>query len=121
MEFINAVEKVQKVYKEKRPNQLYGVYTNEMANMQGNDFAWVDFFDKSSWMAESDTFWQDYEAVHGAGSAMDFVKAIEASTDGERHELKVDQSSLLPLFEGGPGEDEDRATVVVAHELVRAL
>jgi hypothetical protein len=97
MEFISAVEKVQKVYKEKRADQMYGVYTNEMANMQGNDFAWVDFFDKSSWMGESDTFWQDFEAVHGEGSMAKFMKSIEASTDGERHELWIYREDLSGL------------------------
>ena len=97
MEFIGAVEKVQQVYKEKRPNQMYGIYTNEMANMQGNDFAWVDFFNKSSWMGQADTFWQDYEAVHGEGSAMEFLKTIEATTDGERHEMWVYREDLSGL------------------------
>ena len=97
MEFWNAVEKMQKVYVEKRPDPIYGMYTNEMANMEGNDFAWVEFFDSSSWMGQPDTIWQDYEAVHGAGSSMEFMKAIEGSTDGERHELWVYREDLSGL------------------------
>lgn len=97
MEFFNAVEKVQKVYAEKRSDDIYGVYTNEMANMQGNDFAWVDFFDSSAWMGQTDTFYQEFEAVHGEGSMADFMKAIEGSTAGERHELWVYRADLSGL------------------------
>lgn len=97
MEFISAVEQVQQVYKEKRPDQIYGIYTNEMANMEGNDFAWVDFFGSSSWMGQQDTFFQDFEAVHGEGSAGKFMKTIENTTDGERHELWVYREDLSGL------------------------
>lgn len=97
MDFWNAVEKMQKVYTEKRSDQLYGIYTNEMANMQGNDFAWVEFFDSSAWLGQPDTLWKEYEEVHGEGSAMDFLKAIEGSTDGERHELWVYREDLSGL------------------------
>ena len=97
MEFFNLLDKVQKTYTEKRSDQLYGVYTNEMANMEGNDFAWVEFFDKTSWMGKPDTFAQDYEAVHGEGSMVDMMKTLEASTDGERQELWIYREDLSGL------------------------
>lgn len=97
MEFFNVLDKVQKVYSEKRSDQLYGVYTNEMANMDGNDFAWVEFFDSSAWMGQPDTFMQDYEAVYGEGSMGDLMKGLETSTDGERHELWVYREDLSGL------------------------
>ena len=97
MEFFNVLDKVQKTYAEKRPDQLYGVYTNEMANMEGNDFAWVEFFDKSSWMGRPDTFPQDYEAVHGEGSMTEMMKMLESSTSGERQELWIYREDLSGL------------------------
>ena len=97
MEFISAVEQVQQVYKVKRPDQIYGIYTNEMANMEGNDFVWVDFFSSSSWMGQQDTFFQEFEAVHGEGSGSKFMKTIESTTDGERHELWVYREDLSGL------------------------
>ena len=47
-----VLKKVVKVYKEKMPDQLYGIYSNEMNNMEGMDYGWVDFFENSSWLAQ---------------------------------------------------------------------
>jgi thiol-disulfide isomerase/thioredoxin len=88
MDFMDkVVKKVVKVYKEKMPDQLYGVYTNEMNNMNGMDFGWVEFFDNSSWMAKEDKFMQYFEEVHGAGSFAAFLADLEATTDGENTEV----------------------------------
>ena len=88
MDFMEkVVNKVVKMYKEKMPDQIYGIYTNEMPNMDGMDFAWVDFFDNSSWMAKDDTFMQDFEEVHGTGSFQQFIKDVEATTDGDKGEI----------------------------------
>ena len=83
----NVVSKVVKVYKEKMPEQIYGVYTNEMNNMDGMDFGWVDFFDGSSWLGKEDKFPQYFEEVHGAGSFPKFLADVEATTDGDRTEI----------------------------------
>ena len=88
MDFIEkVVNKVVKMYKEKMPDQIYGIYTNEMPNMDGMDFAWVDFFDSYSWMAKDDTFMRDFEDVHGTGSFQQFMKDVEATTDGDKGEI----------------------------------
>ena len=88
MDFMEkVVNKVVKMYKEKMPYQIYGIYTNEMPNMDGMDFAWVDFFDNSSWMAKDDTFMQDFEEVHGTGSFQQFIKDVEETTDGDKGEI----------------------------------
>lgn len=88
MDFMEkVVNKVVKMYKEKMPDQIYGIYTNEMPNMDGMDFAWVDFFDNSSWMAKDDTFMQDFEEVHGTGSFQQFIKDVEETTDGDKGEI----------------------------------
>ncbi len=82
-----VIKKVVKVYKEKMPDQLYGVYSNEMNNMDGMDFGWVEFFDSSSWLGKEDKFMQNFEEVHGAGSFASFLADVEATTDGERTEI----------------------------------
>lgn len=82
-----VINKVVKVYKEKMPDQLYGVYSNEMNNMDGMDFGWVEFFDNSSWLGKEDKFMQDFEEVHGAGSFAKFMADVEATTDGDRTEI----------------------------------
>lgn len=82
-----VLQKVAKVYKEKMPDQLYGVYSNEMSNMDGMDFGWVEFFDSSSWLAKEDKFVQFFEEVHGAGSFAGFMADVEATTDGETTEI----------------------------------
>lgn len=87
-EFMEKVlKKVVKMYKEKMPDQIYGVYSNEMSNMDGLDFGWVDFFDGSSWLGREDKFVQNFEEVHGAGSFEGFLADVEATTDGERTEI----------------------------------
>tara|TARA_R110000765_G_scaffold106213_5_gene196564 strand:+ start:2233 stop:2994 length:762 start_codon:yes stop_codon:yes gene_type:complete len=88
MDFMEkVVKKVAKMYKEKMPDQIYGLYTNEIPNMDGMDFAWVDFFDNSSWMAKDDTFMRDFEEVHGTDSFQQFIKDVEATTDGDKGEI----------------------------------
>lgn len=87
-DFIEKVlKKVAKVYKEKMPDQIYGVYSNEMNNMDGMDFGWVDFFDSSSWLGREDKFMQYFEEVHGSGSFSKFIADVEATTDGDRTEI----------------------------------
>ena len=87
-DFIEKVlKKVSKVYKEKMPDQLFGVYSNEMNNMDGMDFAWVDFFENSSWLGKENKLPQYFEEVHGAGSFAQFMTDVEATTDGDRTEI----------------------------------
>ena len=88
MDFFNKVlANVNKVYAEKMGDQIHGAYTNELNNMEGLDFAWVDFFDNMSWMGREDKFPQDYEAVHGEGSFAGFLKDVADTTEGQRTEL----------------------------------
>ncbi len=106
MEFMDkVVSKVVKMYKEKMPDQIYGVYTNEMSNMDGMDFGWVDFFDSSSWLGKEDKFVQNFEEVHGAGSFVKFIADVEATTDGERTEIWTLRKDL-----SGPGAKVIAAT-----------
>ena len=98
-EFMEKVlKKVVQMYKEKMPDQIYGVYSNEMTNMDGMDFGWVDFFDSSSWLGKEDKFVQNFEEVHGSGSFTKFLADVEATTDGERTEIWMLRKDL-----SGPG------------------
>lgn len=94
MEFNSILDRVYKVFKTKEPDQPWGVYFNEMPNMDGQDFVWVDFFDKSEWMGREDKFAQWFEEVHGAGSFANFLKDVEAATNGDTGELWVYRKDL---------------------------
>ncbi|MFS4456690.1 hypothetical protein [Maribacter sp. 2304DJ31-5] len=89
-----VIKKVVKVYEEKMPDQLYGVYSNEMNNRSGLDFGWVEFFDNSSWLGKEDKFPQYFEEVHGARSFQGFLADVEATTDGDSTEIWVLREDL---------------------------
>lgn len=105
-QMIEILTKVKKVRMEKYADWPYGVYTNEMPDdWDGRDMAFVDFFNTSSWMGREDTFPQDFNAVHGEGSFMEFLKMVEDATNGSRVELWVyreDLSGLGPLVPAAP-------------------
>lgn len=107
-DFVEKVlKKVTKVYKEKMPDQLYGVYSNEMNNMDGMDFGWVEFFEGSSWLGKEDKFAQYFEEVHGAGSFEKFIGDVEATTDGDKTEvwqLRKDLSGPSAKVMAAPGQ-----------------
>lgn len=86
-DFMGVLDKVTKVFKTKDPDEQWGVYFNELSNMDGQDMAWVNFFDSSSWMSEEDKFPQWYEEVHGEGTFMEFLKEFGDTTNGDSQEL----------------------------------
>ena len=104
MEFNSILDRVYKVFKTKDPDQQWGAYYNELPNMGGQDFVWVDFFDKSEWMGREDKFAQWYEEVHGAGSFAGFLKDVEAATNGDMGELWIYRKDLS----GSTGEVSPR-------------
>lgn len=104
MEFASILDRVQKVFKTKDPDHQWGSYFNELPNMDGQDFVWVDFFDKSAWMGEEDKFMEWFEEVHGAGSFSNFLKDVEAATNGDRGELWIYRGDLS----GSSGEVKTR-------------
>ncbi|MEX0361160.1 MAG: hypothetical protein AB3N10_09255 [Allomuricauda sp.] len=86
-EFMGLLDKVTKVFKTKDADSQWGVYFNELSNTDGQDMAWVNFFDSSSWMAQEDKFPQWYEEVHGEGTFMEFLKAFGDTTHSDVQEL----------------------------------
>lgn len=106
-EMISILERVKKVNLEKSPEEPYGVYTNEMPDTKdGRDMAFVNFFSNSGWMGREDTFMKKYEEVHGAGSFTDFLKDVEAATNGDRSELWTYREDLSGL--GGTISAQER-------------
>jgi hypothetical protein len=98
MEFLEELKKVRKVYAEKMPEKIFGIYHNTMpANDDRNfnrDFGWVEFFDSMSVMGEEDKFPQYFEEVHGAGSFAKFLQAFGEITNGDMTELWTFRADL---------------------------
>lgn len=86
-DFVKLLDKVTEVFKTKDGAEQWGVYWNELANKDGQDMAWVNFYESSSWMSQEDKFPQWYEEVHGEGSFMEFLKEFDATTHGDMQEL----------------------------------
>ncbi|RDY61174.1 hypothetical protein [Flagellimonas nanhaiensis] len=94
MEFMEVLDRVYKVFHTKDPEHQWGVYFNELSNNEGQDFVWVDFFDKTAWMGREDKFVQWYEEVHGSGSFPAFLKDFESVTNSNNEELWVFRKDL---------------------------
>ncbi|MEL6919090.1 MAG: hypothetical protein AAFO99_15340 [Bacteroidota bacterium] len=94
MEFMSVLDKVHNVFKAKDPDHQWGVYFNELANNDGQDMVWVDFFDKSAWMGREDKFPQWYEEVHGEGSFLSFLREFENTTNSDHQELWMFRADL---------------------------
>lgn len=103
-QFMSVLDKVHEVFKAKDPDHQWGVYFNELNNMDGQDMVWVDFFDKSAWMGRDDKFPQWFEEVHGPGTFMSFLTDFENSTNGDNQELWVFRGDLS----GSSGEVQAR-------------
>lgn len=90
-EFMELMKKVRKVYAEKMPERIYGVYHNAMPSNDDRaferDLGWVEFFDSMGIFGEDDKFSQYYEEVYGANTFLDFVKAFENVTNGDMMEI----------------------------------
>lgn len=85
---MKLLENIQKVMKDKFPNETYGIYTNELPSTKdGRDLAFVSFFQKSAWMGDDWKFAEKYNEVHGADSFARFIKDWEQVTQGKESEL----------------------------------
>ncbi|WP_262420343.1 hypothetical protein [Flagellimonas meishanensis] len=102
-EMMSVLDRVHKVFKTKDPDHQWGVYFNELNNMDGQDMVWVDFFDQSAWMGRDDMFPQWYEEVHGAGSFPEFLKDLDDTTHGDSAELWVFRKDLSGATGDVPG------------------
>ena len=107
-ELMGVLGKVHKVFKTKDPDGQWGVYWNQLANNDGQDMVWIDFFDSMSWMGENDQFPQWYEEVYGEGTFLEFVNEFEAATDGDSQEIWM----FRPDLSGAVG----KVTAIAARE-----
>ncbi len=91
MEFTEELKKVRKVYAEKMPERIFGVYHNAMQFNEDRkfqrDFGCVEFFDSMGKFGEEDKFPQYFEEVHGAGSFAKFGSVFEETTNDDMLEL----------------------------------
>lgn len=92
---LNLVAKMKKVYAEKLPNEIYGIYTNQFpSTKEGRDLAVVSFYDKSAWLGNDVEISKKYDEVYGKGSFDQFLKDWYAVTDGGETELWNYRSDL---------------------------
>jgi hypothetical protein len=74
------IEKAKEVYTKKLPNEVFGIYKNQLGDSKdGRDVMIVWFFDSLSWMDEDNQFPMKYEEVHGPGSWVLFQREVEAT------------------------------------------
>lgn len=92
------IGRVAKMNKEKYPDDIYGVYTNEFGSTnEGKDVVFVDFFESSAKLGEQDENWiSNYNAVNGAGSFDRDIKTWFELTNGSERELWI----LVPELSG---------------------
>ena len=96
---LKLVEKINKVYVDKLPDETYGIYTNEFSSTkEGRDLAIISFFDKSSWLGENNGVDKKFDEVYGAGSWDQFLidwTAITASGETELWSFRPDLSGNI--------------------------
>lgn len=92
---MKLVKKVQDVYAEKSPNEIYGIYTNEFpSTKEGRDLSLNSFFDKSAWLGQDNSIAKKYDEMNGAGSWAQFLKDWMDVTNGGETELWIFQPNL---------------------------
>ena len=99
MDKVNAMlDKVHKVYTDKLPDDIYGVYRNELpSTSEGKDIMMGFFFDKYAWMGIDNGFDKKYEEVYGKDSWKTFMADWNAQVKGiesEIWEYRADLSGL---------------------------
>ena len=100
-EAMALVDKIGKVYAQKLPNEIYGIYTNEFSSTkEGKDLTVVSFFDKMGWIGENNGMDKKFDEVHGKGSWDKFLKDWYDVTEGGESELWV----FLPDLSGINGD-----------------
>ena len=94
-EALALVEKIHKMYAEKFPDEIYGIYTNEFSSTkEGRDLAVISFFDKSAWLGQDSEMGKKYDEMYGEGGFDQFLTDWYAVTDGGESELWVFRPDL---------------------------
>jgi hypothetical protein len=101
MDKVNAMlDKVHKVESEKLPDEIMGIYRNELpSSSEGKDIVMGFFFDKYAWMGIDNGFNKKFEEVYGKDSWKTFMTDWNAQVKGlesEIWEYREDLSGLPP-------------------------
>ena len=94
-EAMKLVEKINKVYAQKSPDEVYGIYTNEFSSTkEGRDLAVISFFNKSAWLGEDHGIDQKYNDMYGTGSWDQFLTDWMEVTNGGETEIWIFRPEL---------------------------
>ncbi|HPE57899.1 MAG TPA: hypothetical protein P5514_09605 [Bacteroidales bacterium] len=85
--FKALLEKVVEVYKQKEYPNYFEVYFNQFDSDNGRDVAIGFGFPNYAFFDEDDTFWKDYEDVHGEGSRWKFFEEFRDIVNNSYDEL----------------------------------
>jgi hypothetical protein len=95
------IGKIQKVYAEKIPGEIFGIYFNEVpSTSDGRDMMIVSFFDKYAWMGIDDGFDAKYEEMYGKNSTETLWNEWRDCTVAQENEIweyKAELSGLPAL------------------------
>jgi hypothetical protein len=94
--FTALCEKVLEVYKKKNYPDYFTVYRTQFTSGSGRDIAIGFGFKNYAFFDEEDTFWKDYEEIHGEGSKWKFTEEYREIVESSFEEL----STLIPELSG---------------------
>jgi hypothetical protein len=95
--FNAMLEKVAEVYKEKKYDHGFSVYTSAFDSGDGEDVVLEWQFGKWAWFDREEKFRKDYEEVHGEGTWWQFMEEYQDVVESSTDELAV----LLKDLSGG--------------------
>ena len=95
--FQALLEKVVEVYKQKDYKNYFEVYKNQFRSGNGHDVAIGFGFKNYAFFDEEDTFWNDYEEVHGEGARWKFFEEFREVVKSSYDEV----SEYVPEMSGG--------------------
>ncbi|MBN2173813.1 MAG: hypothetical protein JW731_06765 [Bacteroidales bacterium] len=95
--FNALLEKVVEVYKQKNYPNYFEVYRTQFSSPSGRDVAIGFGFKNYAFFDKEDTFWKDYEGVHGEGSKWKFFEEYRDIVISTYDEV----SEYVPELSGG--------------------
>ena len=95
--FKEILDKVKKVYVEKKYEWSFGVYWSQFDVHADEDVSIVWGFDKWAWFDDDRKFKKDFEEVHGEGSWQKFLEELRGIVKGSKDEVW----ELVPELSGG--------------------
>jgi hypothetical protein len=94
--FTVLCEKVMEVYKKKNYPEYFRVYRTQFSSDSGRDIAIGFGFKNWAYFDQEDTFWKDYEEIHGEGSKWKFTEEYREIVESSFEEV----STLIPELSG---------------------